>query len=153
MRTLIILLLTFLNILALEGKVIKVSDGDTITILTAQKEPVKIRLHGIDAPEKKQAYGEKSKQFLSSLIANKVVKIKVKGKDRYKRVIGIVYLNDDDINAKMVKNGYAHAFIKYSKDYLHLEGLAKEQKLNIWSNKNIITPWDFRKIQKQKKQQ
>ena len=69
-----------------------------ITILTDSKEQVKIRLFGIDAPEKKQAFGQKSKDFLAELVAGKRVKIKEKGKDRYKRVLGVVFLNKSDIN-------------------------------------------------------
>ena len=74
---------------AFPAKVIKISDGDTITVLSG-KEQTKVRLYGIDAPEKKQDYGQKSRQFLASLIAGQVVEVEPKGKDRYKRTLGIV---------------------------------------------------------------
>ena len=91
---------------AFSAKVIKISDGDTITVLSG-KEQTKVRLYGIDAPEKKQDYGQRSKQFLASLIAGQVVEVDPRGKDRYKRTIGTIYLDGKDINAQMVANGYA----------------------------------------------
>ncbi|MBE3030130.1 thermonuclease family protein [Campylobacter sp. RM9344] len=130
--------------LPLSGKVIKVSDGDTITVLTPQKRQVKVRLHGIDAPEKKQAYGNKSRQFLSNLVAGKEVEVKEKGKDRYKRVLGVVYYNEQDINAQMVLNGYAWAYVKFSKDYARQEREARENKRGLWQDINAIPPWEFR---------
>ena len=74
---------------AFSAKVVKISDGDTITVLN-DKEQTKVRLYGIDAPEKKQDYGQRSKQFLASLIAGQVVEVEPKGKDRYKRTLGTV---------------------------------------------------------------
>ncbi|MBE2985335.1 thermonuclease family protein [Campylobacter sp. RM6883] len=132
-------------LLANPAKVVKISDGDTITVLTPQKEQVKVRLHGIDAPEKKQAYGNKSRQFLSNLIAGKEVEVKEKGKDIYKRTIGTIYLNGTDINTQMVASGYAWAYVKYSKDYVNLEKEARRQKLGLWRDKKPIPPWEFRK--------
>lgn len=101
-----------LYLFALSGKVISTHDGDTITILQ-NKEQTKVRLYGIDAPEKKQDYGQRSKQFLASLIAGQVVEVEPKGKDRYKRTLGIIYYKGQDINAQMVLNGYAWAYVKY----------------------------------------
>lgn len=140
-----ILLLLFFTIplFAISGQVIKISDGDTITILTQQREQVKVRLYGIDAPEKKQPYGQKSKQFLSNLIAGRSVEIQEKGKDRYKRVLGIVYLDGQDINEQMVLNGYAWAYVKYSKIYAKQELKARSQNLGLWRDKPI-PPWVFR---------
>ena len=96
---------------ALSGKVVSISDGDTITVLSG-KEQTKVRLYGIDAPEKKQDYGQRSKQFLASLIAGQMVEIEPKGKDRYKRTLGIIHYKGQDINAQMVLNGYAWAYVK-----------------------------------------
>lgn len=144
----IILLLIPIMLFALEGKVINISDGDTITILTKDKEQIKIRLFGIDAPEKKQAFGNKSKQYLSNLVAGRIVNIKSKGKDKYKRTIGIVYLNGQDINAKMISAGYAWAFVKYSDKYINEELIAKNKKLGLWQDKEPIPPWEFRKNKK-----
>lgn len=86
------------------GKVIAVADGDTITVLR-DKEQVKIRLAEIDAPEKAQAFGNKSKQALSALVYGKVVLVVEQGHDRYKRTIGSVYQGNVDVSAEQVKQG------------------------------------------------
>ena len=129
---------------ALSGKVVSIHDGDTITILQ-NKTQIKVRLFGVDAPELKQPYGKKSKQFLANLIAGKVVEVEENGKDRYKRTIGTVYLNGVDINAQMVANGYAWAYRKFSKKYTAHESKAKSQKLGLWRDKEPTPPWEWRK--------
>lgn len=131
---------------ALEGKVISVTDGDTIKILTPEREQIKVRLYGIDAPEKKQPYGADAKRFLSDLVAGKNVRIEERGKDRYKRTLGIVYLKDNDINEILVLNGYAWAFTKYSKNYESQERQARNKGLGLWRDKNPIKPEIWRKI-------
>ena len=98
------------------GKVVKVSDGDTITILTSDKTQYKIRLNDIDAPEKKQAFGNKSKDNLAKYIAGKTVKVEYKSTDKYKRILGTIYYNNIDINLQQVKDGYAWVYKKYSKN-------------------------------------
>ena len=129
----------------IEGKVVKVIDGDTIDILDSNKNSHRIRFHGIDAPEKKQAYGNKSREFLASLIAGKQVKVLVKDKDRYQRIVGVIKLEGEDINKNMVVNGYAWAYEEYSKDYVSEQGFAREFKLGLWADKNPIKPSEFRK--------
>ena len=133
-----------LYLFALSGKVVSIHDGDTITVLSG-KEQTKVRLYGIDAPEKKQDYGQRSKQFLASLIAGQVVEVYPRGKDRYKRTIGTVYLNGADINAQMVENGYAWAYRKFSKKYTPQESKAKSQRIGLWQDKEPIPPWEWRK--------
>lgn len=139
------LLLVFAPLLlfALSGKVVSVHDGDTITIL-AEKERIKIRLFGIDAPELKQPYGKKSKQFLSNLIAGQIVEVEKNGNDRYGRTIGTVSLNGEDINAQMVENGYAWAYRRFSKKYAPQESKAKFEKRGLWRD-DTIPPWEWRK--------
>jgi len=129
---------------AFSAKVVKISDGDTITVLSG-KEQTKVRLYGIDAPEKKQDYGQKSRQFLASLIAGQIVEVEPKGKDRYKRTLGIIYYKGQDINAQMVLNGYAWAYVKYSRIYVDHERLAREKKLGLWQSSNPTPPWEWRK--------
>lgn len=126
-------------------KVIKISDGDTITVLN-DKEQTKVRLYGIDAPEKKQDYGQRSKQFLASLVAGQVVEVELKGKDRYKRTLGIIYHKGQDINAQMVLNGYAWAYVKYSRIYVDQEKTAREKKLGLWQSNDPTPPWVWRKL-------
>lgn len=130
------------------GKVVKVSDGDTITILTSDKIQYKIRLNDIDAPEKKQAFGNKSKDNLAKYIAGKTVTVQYQKKDKYKRILGTIYYNNTDINLQQVKDGYAWVYKKYSKnqDYYNAEKLARENKKGLWNDKNPIAPWEFRKI-------
>ena len=129
---------------AFSPKVVKISDGDTIAVLSG-KEQTKVRLYGIDAPEKKQDYGQKSKQFLASLIAGQVVEVEPKGKDKHKRTLGIIHYKGQDINAQMVLNGYAWAYVKYSRMYVDKEKLPRENKRGLWQSSNPTPPWQWRK--------
>ena len=140
----LIILILYLPLFAFSDKVISIHDGDTITVLNG-KEQTKVRLFGIDAPELKQPYGKKSKQFLANLIAGKVVEVEGNGIDRYKRTIGTVYLDGKDINAQMVANGYAWAYRKFSKVYAGQESKARSQNLGLWQDKKPIPPWEWRK--------
>lgn len=128
------------------GNVVGVADGDTITVLDAQKVQHKVRLAEIDAPEKKQPFGNKSKQALSTLVYNKQVLVVDQGKDRYKRTIGRVYQGDVDVCAEQVKQGMAWVYRKYSKDktLLPLEDEAKSQRLGLWADSNPTPPWEWR---------
>ena len=113
--------------------------------LLSGKEQTKVRLYGIDAPEKKQDYGQKSRQFLASLIAGQMVEVEPKGKDRYKRTLGIIHFKGQDINAQMVLNGYAWAYVKYSRIYVNQESLARENKRGLWQSSDPTPPWEWRK--------
>lgn len=134
-----------------QAKVISVSDGDTIKVLVGGNEVVKIRLHGIDAPEKKQAFGVVAKNALGSKVAGKIINVAPTGKDRYKRELAKIYLDNEDINRYLVRNGYAWAFIKYSKDYIFDENYARAHKLGLWQDIDPTPPWDFRKAKKKHK--
>lgn len=100
----------------LHGKVVGISDGDTITILTPDKQSIKVRLVEIDAPEKDQPWGQKSKQALSDLIYSRNVTVDSAGNDRYGRTLGTVFLSDRNINKHMVENGNAWAYTQYVRD-------------------------------------
>ncbi|SEE50024.1 Endonuclease YncB, thermonuclease family [Tenacibaculum sp. MAR_2010_89] len=129
------------------AKVIGVKDGDTIEVLY-KKKPLIIRLAHIDCPEKKQAFGNKAKQFVATKIFGKNVRIINKGKWHWNRLIAEVYYNKvENINETLVENGLAMHFKKYSKSkrYHNLEQVAKKQKIGIWSQPNSITPWQYRK--------
>lgn len=143
----LILLSSYLLSYELIGKVVKVSDGDTITILTSDKTQHKIRLNDIDAPEKKQNFGNKSKDNLDKYIAGKTVTVKYDKTDKYKRILGTIYYQNKDINLQQVKDGYAWVYKKYSKnqEYYKAEKLAREKKIGLWSEKNPIEPSEFRK--------
>jgi endonuclease YncB( thermonuclease family) len=99
----------------IEGKVSKVTDGDTLTIINSDNKLVKIRLYGIDAPETKQEFGLNSKAFLSEQINVKYVMVDVIDIDRYKRSVGRIFVDDLDINKAMVENGYAWVYAQYIK--------------------------------------
>jgi micrococcal nuclease len=134
------------------GKVVKVSDGDTVTLVVNGSENIKVRLSEIDAPETNQPWGKKSKQALSLLIATKNVTVSTTGKDRYGRTLGIIYLQGENINKLMVQNGNAWAYTKYVADqeYFLLQDHAKTQKVGLWSlNADQITPpWEWRQKSK-----
>jgi endonuclease YncB( thermonuclease family) len=130
----------------LSGEVVGVHDGDTITVLTVHKRSVKVRLYGIDAPESNQPYGSKAKQRLSELVFGKRVRVETHGTDRYRRTLGVVYLNDKDINAQMVSEGLAWAYVRYSSRYVPQQEEAKSARRNIWSQKNPTPPWEFRRV-------
>ncbi|MDR2995560.1 MAG: thermonuclease family protein [Bacillus cereus] len=129
------------------GKVISVADGDTVTILTDTNEQIRVRLYGIDAPERGQDFGSKARSYLNSLCYGKMARVEKKGIDQYDRVLGIVYVNDLNLNWEMVKNGLAWYYDYFTDDpYLEeLERVARKQKLNIWSMENPVPPYKFRK--------
>ena len=88
------------------GKVVKISDGDTATVLNADNEQIKIRFNGIDTPESKQAFGTKSKEALGNLIFGKQVTVLATGQDRHKRTLGFVRVDGTDVNAMMIRLGF-----------------------------------------------
>ncbi len=130
----------------IDAKVIKIIDGDSILVNNKNKK-IEIRLKDIDAPEIKQAYGQKSKQNLSKYILNKKVSIKYSKKDHYGRVLGTVFYKGEDINLLQVKDGYAWFYEKYSnkKEYKIAMKLAKKIKKGLWSAKKPLPPWEYGK--------
>ena len=137
----------------LQGKVVSVADGDTITVLDANKTQHKIRLQGIDAPEKAQAFGEKSKQALHGLVHGKTVQVAFTKKDKYGRIVGKVFLDTQDICHQQIKAGLAWHYKKYQDEqpeedqsaYSTSELTAKRQRLGLWSEPQPLPPWDYRK--------
>lgn len=130
----------------LRGKIVKITDGDTVFLLDSANNQHKIRLDGIDCPERGQDFGTKATNFTRELCAGKYVYVEVKGYDRYKRILGIVLIDIINLNEELLKSGLAWRY-KYNKSelYLSLEKEAKEKKVNIWSMPNPIAPWDWRK--------
>ena len=132
------------------GKVVKVADGDTITILTPKKDQVKIRLYGIDTPERKQPYSKKAGKFTSSLVAGNDVKVEVYDIDRYGRTVGVVYVDGIDVNQEILRAGYAWQYRKYCvasfcPSWLKLEQEANAAKRGLWADPNAIPPWEWRR--------
>ena len=148
MKILSFLLLLFLTVSAtFTGKVIKITDGDTIVVLTDKKEQVKIRLEGIDCPESSQDFGNKAKQATSDLCFGKQVKIIKSGEDRYGRTLGYVMVGDINVNKELLKQGLAWHYKQYNKDeeLAELEQEARNKKIGLWSQPNPVAPWDFRR--------
>lgn len=133
--------------LAQSGKVVGITDGDTMEMLIEGKG-YKIRLAHIDAPEKKQAYGTKAKQYLSDLCYGKTATMTVTDVDRYGRNVAVVVLKDGtNVNKEMVKAGFAWWYYKYSNDrsYEKLEIEARNAKRGLWADKKPTPPWEWRK--------
>jgi len=129
-----------------EAKVVAVYDGDTITVRT--DETIKIRLDGIDAPELKQPFGQASKQAMSSLVFGQTVTIKPGKKDRYGRLLARVEIGGKDASLTMVETGMAHWYEQYAKRDTQLQSAqtqAKTASRGLWSDPNVIAPWEFRK--------
>lgn len=137
----------------LVGRVVGVSDGDTITVLDTSNTQYKIRLTGIDAPEKKQPFGQVSKKSLSDLVYNKTVQVDWSKRDRYERLVGKVLVDNLDANLEQVKRGLAWHYTKYQKEqafedrllYLHAQRDATTAKLGLWVEPNPVAPWNWRK--------
>lgn len=135
----------FARVPSFEANVVRVIDGDTIEI---DKNKERIRLYGIDAPELKQSFGEKSKQALETLIAEKHIQIIPKGKDKYDRILAVVEFKGKDINKLMVSWGYAWANSYYSDLYLEEQNNAKANKMGLWKEDKPIEPYKWRKQQR-----
>lgn len=133
------------------GKVVSVADGDTVTVLTAEKVQVKVRLAGIDAPEAGQEFGQKSKEALAAMVAGKIVIITEEGTDRYGRTIGWVKAENTDANREMVRTGWAWHFIQFNKDagIARLQVEAKDARRGLWAAPNPpMAPWDYRALKR-----
>ena len=130
------------------GNVVSVLDGDTIEVLHNQ-HPERIRLYGIDCPEKAQAFGQKAKQATSALVFGKEVTLQTHGKDKYKRTLADVLLPDGtNVNHELVKQGWCWWYRKYAPRDTVLEGLeqeAREAKKGLWADSHPVPPWEWRK--------
>ncbi|PTT38836.1 micrococcal nuclease [Acidovorax sp. HMWF018] len=128
------------------GQVVAILDGDTIDVLVDQR-PVRVRLAQIDAPEKRQAFGTRSREALAALVFRKTVLVGEEGRDRYGRVIGTIHLGNLNVNEKMVREGMAWVYRKYSKDKMlyELEDQAKVHRLGLWVDPSPEAPWAYRR--------
>jgi endonuclease YncB( thermonuclease family) len=128
------------------GQVVGITDGDTMTVLVDERQ-VKVRLSEIDAPERKQPYGQRSRQALADLCHGVQAEISSTGKDRYGRVLGRVSCRGVDANAALVHDGYAWVFDRYVTDrsLYALQSIAKGARRGLWADKSAIPPWQWRK--------
>ncbi|HCD6108635.1 TPA: thermonuclease family protein [Escherichia coli] len=138
-------ILSTLN-LEIQGKVIRVLDGDTIEVLQ-DKKSVRIRLANIDAPEKKQAFGRWSTNQLKTLLAGQSVTVSYTQTDRYDRIVGRVFTtNGTEASRFMVQSGAAWVYERYNTDKSlpALQREAQEQKRGLWADPKPVPPWEWR---------
>ena len=132
------------------GRVVGVSDGDSLTLLIQGNQQVKVRLDGIDAPEGGQEFSRTAKEGLSRLVFGKEVTLRVTGKDRYERTLGVVFVGGDNANLQLVRQGLAWHFKKYSDDreLAQAEVEARVARSGLWSGFDPVPPWEYRALKK-----
>jgi micrococcal nuclease len=134
----------------LQGKVVAIADGDTLTLLV-DREQHRVRLYGIDAPEKKQAFGDRSKQVLAACAFGQQATVKTHGHDRYQRVIGEVFVAGRSCNLAQVELGMAWWYRKYAaadRVIAAAEVDARRDRRGLWRDPAPVPPWDFRRARK-----
>jgi endonuclease YncB( thermonuclease family) len=133
------------------GKVVGILDGDTISVLRAGKA-VKVRLHGVDTPEKAQAFGTQAQKLTGDLAFQQTVTVVIRDTDRYGRVVGEVLLPDGrSLNQELVKAGMAWWYRPYDPNdttLAQLEAEARTAKLGLWADAHPVPPWEWRKGQR-----
>lgn len=139
---------------AWSGKVVGVADGHTITVLS-DKEQVKIRLYGVDTPERGQPFSKRAKQFTSKTVYGKFVEVKVMATDRYGRTVAMIYADKTLLNEELVKAGLAWVYWKYCHELIcyawaDYQFAARMDKRGLWSDPNRIPPWEFRRKKRKK---
>jgi len=127
-------------------KIAKYYDGDTVRITDTGKD-YKLRITNIDAPERNQPYGKKSRRALMQFCKDADIQVIITGTDKYERQLGKLYCNQEDISLLMVKNGHAWFYKQYSNDatLAYAEKTAKLKKLGLWENKRQTPPWVWRR--------
>jgi endonuclease YncB( thermonuclease family) len=127
-------------------RVIQITDGDTVGVIDSENRSFKVRLSGIDAPEKKQAFSDKSKQALSAKVFEKDIVLETTSKDRYGRTLAVLKLDGRNINRELVAEGWAWQYLKYdqSKELREAEASARQKRLGLWADPMPVAPWEFR---------
>jgi len=140
----------------LTGRVVGIADGDTLTLLDAANTQHKIRLAGIDSPEKGQPFGQVCKKSLSALAYDRVAAIESTKLDRYGRVIGKVLVNGQDVNLEQVRRGCGWHYKKYQNEqilddrlsYNAAEESARSDRVGLWTDHDPVPPWEWRKARR-----
>lgn len=133
------------------GRIIGVADGDTVIIYTSERERLKVRLYGVDAPEGGQPWGGEAESFVRGLAWLQEVELRVLSTDQYGRAVALVKLPDGrSLNEELVRRGHAWVYRDYCKEYfcggwLRLEKAARENKNGLWSEPSPTAPWNWRK--------
>jgi len=143
------LILALLCSRAYAGLVIGVADGDTLTVLSEGRQ-VKVRLANIDAPEKKQAFGARSKQSLAAMCFGRNAVLDGATRDKYGRTVAVVHCGGVNANAAQVRNGMAWVYRQYNRDLalLDIEASARTSRVGLWSEPRPLEPWVYRKRRK-----
>jgi endonuclease YncB( thermonuclease family) len=136
----------------IHGRVTAVNDGDTIKVLTAEKQLLRVRVAWIDAPESSQAFGQRAKQAMSVLVFGKDVELRFHTVDRYGRLVCMVFVDGTDAGLELIKEGFAWAYAKYlpeasldiQQSYTAAEAAARAQAIGLWSDADPQPPWEFR---------
>jgi len=140
------LILLWLPASAFPHQVVSIADGDTLTLLVKRKQ-IRIRLAGIDAPERGQAYAQQSRQSLASLCWGKQASYEIQDKDRYGRTVATVTCGGVDANQEQVRRGMAWVYRHYQHDWhlLLLEAQARNNRIGLWNDNAPLPPWEFRR--------
>lgn len=137
----------------LQGKVVKLADGDSITVLDGDNVQHNVRLSGIDTPERGQPYGNIAKQFLSDKIFGKTVCVGWYKRDRYQRLVGSVWVGEQDVGYQLVEAGLAWHYKAYQDEqslydrvrYAEAQDNAEEQRIGLWKDRKPVPPWSWRR--------
>ncbi|MEN3111347.1 thermonuclease family protein [Uliginosibacterium paludis] len=150
----LVLLAAFCQVAAADfsGKVVGVSDGDTLSVMR-RGTAVKVRIAGIDAPERNQPWGQQSKQALASTVFGRTVEIDQRKKDRYGRTLGRVLIGGEDVGLQLIRKGFAWHYRQYARDqpateaqqYAHAEKQARAHRAGLWRDAHPIPPWNWRR--------
>lgn len=138
----------------LQGRVIGISDGDSVTVLDASSMQVKIRLMGMDAPERKQAFSKQSRQSLAALLFDRQVTVESSKKDKYGRTVGKILMDGLDVNLEQIKAGMAWHYKQYQHEqpdgdrllYVQAEEEARAARRGLWMEADPVPPWEWRKV-------
>jgi len=142
----------------LVGRVIHVSDGDTVTVLMRGHDQIRVRVAGIDAPESKQDFGRRSRQLMTQLVKGRDVRVIVVDRDKYGRYVARIETEEGDAGERMLEAGLARVFVRYVRNlprdyqvaYTHAEALARTESRGLWSDPKQIPPWEWRQMNKER---
>jgi endonuclease YncB( thermonuclease family) len=149
----LIALATPLSAAELDGTIVRVADGDTVTLLDANKAQHRIRLDGIDAPERTQSYGQRARQSLAALAHGRAARADCPKVDRYRRAVCRVVVDGIDVGLEQIRRGYAWHYVKYAHEqraadretYARAESDARSASVGLWSFSEPVPPWDYRR--------
>ena len=137
----------------LKGRVVVVVDGDTLVVLDSSNTQHKIRLAGIDCPERKQPWGQRARQALSGYVFDRAVAVDWGKRDRYGRIVGKVLDGERDVNLALVRDGMCWWYRKYAGEqspvdrglYEAAETAARDKRRGLWTDPDPVPPWEWRR--------